>query len=372
MFDPVPHELPVELLTFCDRVRARGARVWLVGGTVRDACLGLPLRDLDLASACRPVELVALLAGLRGPGRAVPVAVDLELGTCTWRVACDGVERDVVHTTFRVESEYGIDRRPRAVAFVDDAELDAPRRDFTVNALYADPLDGTILDPVGGLEDLAAGRFRAIGEPVLRLAEDPLRILRAVRLEARTALRPMPATAAALARCAPSVAQLVPQRRFAELDDLVDGRFAVAGAARLLDTAVLAFATPWLGPQFASVRRALDAAGGSLGGDHVARWRTLCGGEAALALEVLAGLEAPRALRRAVAERYVRGPLRAELVSGRDFLAFGVAPGPELGLLVREAQRRIAERGVVDRDAACVIVAELAAERVKRGPDAAR
>lgn len=351
--------LPQDVLALCERGRAAGVTIWVVGGTVRDAALGLPLRDIDLASALHPERVAALL--LHG------VAADLDplLGTCTFPIDDHGATRSVQHTTFRVESEYGADRRPREVAFVDELERDAPRRDFTVNALYLDPLARTIVDPSGGRADLSNGRFRMIGEPVRRLAEDPLRILRAIRLEARTGLLPSPATTAALARCAPLAGHLVPQRRFHELDDLLDGRWAADGVRRLLDTAVLAWAVPWLAARFASVRRTLDARG--FGGDHVARWLALCGGDHDVALEVLAGLEAPRSLRRAVA-----GPRGRALVSGRDLLALGVEPGPGLGDLLREALRRIEARGVVGRDAALAIVAELVEGRIKPDPDESR
>ncbi|MBI5850074.1 MAG: CCA tRNA nucleotidyltransferase [Planctomycetes bacterium] len=352
---PLPHDV----LALCERGRAAGVTIWVVGGTVRDAALGLPLRDVDLASALLPGRVAALLP------HGVVADLDPLLGTCTFPIDDCGVTRSVQHTTFRVEGQYGADRRPREVAFVADLDRDAPRRDFTVNALYLDPLARSIVDPSGGRADLARRRFRTIGEPVRRLVEDPLRILRAIRLEARTGLLPCPATTAALAQCAPLAGQLVPQRRFHEIDDLLDGRWAADGVRRLLDTAVLAWAVPWLATRFASVRRTLDS--GSFLADHVARWLALAGGDHDVAMEVLAGLEAPRPLRRAVA-----APRGRALVSGRDLVALGVEPGPGLGDLLREALRRIAARGVVERDAALAIVAKLVGERIKPDPDESR
>lgn len=153
-----------------DAIEAGGHRAWLVGGAVRNALLGETVGDLDMATDAPPdvVTHLALVAGLR------PVPTGIDHGTVT--VVTDGRGFEV--TTLRHDVE--TDGRHAVVAFSDDLDQDARRRDFTMNALYADR-HGTVIDPVGGLEDLRARRLRFVGDPAQRIAEDYLRILRFFR-----------------------------------------------------------------------------------------------------------------------------------------------------------------------------------------------
>lgn len=145
----------------------------LVGGAVRDALLGRPLSDIDLATPLEPSEVMARLA--EAGIRTVPTG--LAHGTVTAIVSGRGFEI----TTLRRDVE--TDGRHAVVAFTDDWAVDARRRDLTINAIYADA-DGALFDPVGGIADLRAGRVRFIGEPAARIAEDHLRILRFFRFTA--------------------------------------------------------------------------------------------------------------------------------------------------------------------------------------------
>jgi poly(A) polymerase len=149
----------------------------LVGGAVRDALLGLPGADIDLATALRPAEVMARLtkAGLK----AVPTG--LAHGTVT--AVGEGLIAEV--TTLR--RDVATDGRHAEVAFTDDWQDDASRRDFTINAMYAALPGGEISDFFGGEADLAAQRVRFIGDPLQRIAEDHLRILRFFRFSARFA-----------------------------------------------------------------------------------------------------------------------------------------------------------------------------------------
>jgi poly(A) polymerase len=146
-----------------------------VGGAVRDTLLALDVADVDIATRHPPDEV---LARLRAAAiRAVPTG--LAHGTIT-AVLPDG---PVEVTTLR--RDVATDGRHAEVAFTDDWREDAARRDFTMNALYADPVTGRIDDHFGGLADLAAGRVRFIGSARQRIAEDHLRILRFFRFHAR-------------------------------------------------------------------------------------------------------------------------------------------------------------------------------------------
>ena len=144
-----------------------------VGGCVRNALLGAPVGDVDIATDARPdrVTELAQAAGLR----VVPTGIDH--GTVT--VFAHGTGYEV--TTFRADVE--TDGRHAVVRFSDDVAEDAARRDFTMNALYA-RADGTLVDPLGGLPDLHARRVRFVGNAVQRIREDYLRILRYFRFSA--------------------------------------------------------------------------------------------------------------------------------------------------------------------------------------------
>lgn len=146
-----------------------------VGGSVRDTLLGLPVSDVDLATPLGPQQVLALLkeAGIR----AVPTGIDH--GTVTAVLESGPVEV----TTLR--RDVSTDGRRATVAFTDDWREDAARRDFTMNALYADPRTGEIFDYFDGRTDLKARHVRFIGDPLQRIAEDHLRILRFFRFLAR-------------------------------------------------------------------------------------------------------------------------------------------------------------------------------------------
>lgn len=148
-------------------------QAWFVGGCVRNALIGRAVADIDIATPLVPDEV---MRRLRAVGlRAVPTG--LAHGTVTAVID----HRPIEVTTFRADVEtYG---RHAEVAFTTDMAVDAARRDFTMNALYADA-SGTVVDPLGGLPDLRAGRVRFIGRPEDRIREDYLRILRFFRFHA--------------------------------------------------------------------------------------------------------------------------------------------------------------------------------------------
>lgn len=159
----------------CAMLTEAGHQAWLVGGCVRDALMGQVVGDIDISTDARPEEVrrLALSAGLK------PVPTGIEHGTIT--VVSGGLPHEV--TTFRRDVE--TDGRRAVVAFAESMEEDAHRRDFTMNALYADA-SGQVVDPLGqGLADLAARRLRFIDDPDERIREDYLRILRYFRFHAR-------------------------------------------------------------------------------------------------------------------------------------------------------------------------------------------
>src|SRR5215216_5018897 len=146
-----------------------------VGGAVRDDLLGLPVSDIDLATRLRPDEVVERLEAVGV--KVVPTGI--AHGTVT--AVSDGLPVEI--TSLR--RDVATDGRRATIAYTDDWQEDAARRDFTINALLADPGDGTIYDYFGGLPDLEERHIRFIGDPLERIAEDHLRILRFFRFHAR-------------------------------------------------------------------------------------------------------------------------------------------------------------------------------------------
>ncbi|MDP8994159.1 MAG: CCA tRNA nucleotidyltransferase [Pseudomonadota bacterium] len=146
-----------------------------VGGCVRDTLLRLPVSDVDLATRLQPQEVIERLK--RGAIKAVPTG--LAHGTVTAVVGGKPVEV----TTLR--RDVSTDGRRATIAYTEDWREDAARRDFTINALSADPGERTLYDYFGGVQDLEARRVRFIGDPLVRIAEDHLRILRFFRFHAR-------------------------------------------------------------------------------------------------------------------------------------------------------------------------------------------
>jgi poly(A) polymerase len=146
-----------------------------VGGAVRDFLLDQHPGDLDLATNLQPAEVISRLetAGIK----AVPTGI--EHGTIT------AVSSNTVVEVTTLRSDVTTDGRRATVAFTDDWQKDASRRDFTINAIYADPFSGELFDYFGGIDDLKSRTVRFIGDPLQRIAEDHLRILRYFRFHAR-------------------------------------------------------------------------------------------------------------------------------------------------------------------------------------------
>ena len=154
---------------------ARHGTARFVGGAVRDFLLGEHPDDLDLATTLQPEDVIARLekAGIK----AVPTGI--EHGTIT------AVSSNTVVEVTTLRADVSTDGRRATVAFTDDWQEDASRRDFTINAIYADPFTGELFDFFGGIDDLKSRTVRFIGEPLQRIAEDHLRILRYFRFHAR-------------------------------------------------------------------------------------------------------------------------------------------------------------------------------------------
>jgi tRNA nucleotidyltransferase (CCA-adding enzyme) len=200
---------PPAIRRIAERLQAAGFETWCVGGAVRDALLGHPHLDWDLATSARPEQVQRLFR------RTVPVGVDFG----TVGVLDDaGVMHEV--TTFRHDVQ--TDGRHATVQFGASLEDDLARRDFTINAIAVSPSTGEIRDPFGGRADLEKRVVRAVGVPDERMREDRLRALRAIRFAARLDFAIDDATWQAIARSAPHLTRLSRERVKQEIEKTVE------------------------------------------------------------------------------------------------------------------------------------------------------
>jgi tRNA nucleotidyltransferase (CCA-adding enzyme) len=191
--------IPEEVLDIAQTLERAGFEAWCVGGAVRDALLGDPHMDYDIATSARPEEVLRLFP------RTVPVG--LRFGTVG---VLDRNRQLHEVTTFRRDIE--TDGRHAVVQYGVSLVDDLARRDFTINALAYHPLRREWQDPFGGQADLERGVVRAVGDPAQRFREDYLRILRGLRFSARLGFRIDPATWEAARAAADGLPQLSAER----------------------------------------------------------------------------------------------------------------------------------------------------------------
>lgn len=214
-----------------------GLEAWIVGGWVRDALLGAPSHDIDVCCSGLWQESARAL-------RAAGIDV-VESGTKFGGITAIADGERIEVTTYRLDGFYTDGRHPESVERAASVEEDLARRDFTVNAMAWHPVRG-LLDCFDGAGDLERREIRAVGEPQRRFEEDALRMLRAVRFACRLDFTIEPATAAALASCAPLLDAVARERVGWELEGiLATGR---AGDALVRYPEIMCAAIPELAP----------------------------------------------------------------------------------------------------------------------------
>ena len=233
--DESEHGISVDLvdagaLSVVQGLRDAGFDALLVGGCVRDMLLGIAPKDFDVATNATPEEVRGVFRRSRLVGRRFRIAhvrfgrETIEVSTFRRQVDID--DDDIVHNHSRrdlhdrdsARSVEGMILRDNVYG---DVHEDAFRRDFTINALYYDPIDKTLVDYVGGLADLRARRLTLIGDPNVRFREDPVRILRAIRFVTTLGFTLEPATDAAIPGAAYMISAVAPARLFDELCKLL-------------------------------------------------------------------------------------------------------------------------------------------------------
>ncbi|WP_420137153.1 CCA tRNA nucleotidyltransferase [Sphingomonas sp.] len=365
-----------------------------VGGAVRDTLLDLPVSDLDLATSLMPEDASARI---RAAGfKAVPTGI--AHGTITAVLANGPVEV----TTLR--RDVSTDGRRATVAFTDDWREDAARRDFTINALSAAPSTGEIFDYFGGVADVGIGLVRFIGDPLARIAEDHLRILRFFRFHARFGRGAM--DEAALSACAARAKDLMAlsrERIAQELLKLLGVTDPTPTIAIMVDRAILTPVLPEIDRGGVARLATLVAREGPAGGDPVRRLAALLPPDPGLADQVGARLKlsnaqrkrlalaaepgdpgAPRTLAYAIGLSAARDRLLlrsadaaadlAELdhwspprlpLGGGDLVAMGLTAGPVVAGTLRAIERRWVDEGFPDADRVRAIAIEEVARALR-------
>jgi hypothetical protein len=194
-------------------LREAGFEAFWAGGCVRDKLMGREPKDFDVATSAVPDQIRQVF----GRRRTLPIGASFGVITVLGPESAGQI--DVA--TFRRDSDYSDGRHPDHVTFC-GAEEDARRRDFTINGLFYDPLDGRVLDYVGGQEDLEGCVVRAIGDPMARFGEDKLRMLRAIRFAATLGFDIEPATWSAIQAGARQIASVSAERITEELRRMLD------------------------------------------------------------------------------------------------------------------------------------------------------
>ena len=227
-------------LKVLDRLHEAGHAAYLVGGGVRDALVGLKPKDFDVATDASPETIRKLFRNSRIIGRRfrlVHVVFGREIiEVATFRAAHNTGEGGEIGAAGRIvrDNVFG------------SIEEDAYRRDFSVNALYFNIADDSVVDYVGGLADLDSGLFRLIGDPLTRCAEDPVRVLRAVRLAAKLEFEIEAATLDAMQKKAGELGATPPARLFEEVLKLFQGGYALRSFHAVREHDLLQFLFPLL------------------------------------------------------------------------------------------------------------------------------
>lgn len=267
-------------------LEAAGHQAWLVGGCVRDACLGMQPKDFDLTTSALPAQMKEAFAGYK--------TLDTGLRHGTLTLVLEGHPLEI--TTYRSDGRYSDRRHPDEVQFVTSLKEDLARRDFTANAMAWHPEKG-LFDPFSGQEDCNQGLLRAVGQPALRFSEDALRILRGLRFACQLGFRLEEATRQAMLAAAPGLAAISPERIATELNKALRGRHANQALARYTD--LLCLALPELSANEADLSLSL-AVFSQLANDLPLLWAALYQGlgpqQADVLAKRLAWLKQPRAL----------------------------------------------------------------------------
>jgi len=220
------------------KLQDNGYSAYIVGGTVRDYLMGKSLRninpgnDVDIATSAKPENINQLFDKTYNIGAAFGI-VNVIKNETAYEVA-----------TFREESQYNDGRHPEKIEYTESPKRDALRRDFTINAIFYDPIKETFQDFVGGKQDIKDGLLRTIGNPDKRFNEDYLRILRAIRFSTKFGFKIAPSTFMAINKFAKKIVYLSKERVRDELNKMFTGPSPGKALQLLSDTGILSVVLP--------------------------------------------------------------------------------------------------------------------------------
>ncbi|GDY30916.1 CCA tRNA nucleotidyltransferase [Gandjariella thermophila] len=217
------------------RFTAAGHRLYLVGGSVRDALLGRLAGDLDFTTDARPGKVLKIVSGW------ADAVWDTGIAFGTVGASRGGTTVEI--TTFRSETYDRVSRNPE-VTFGDTIEGDLLRRDFTVNAMAVDLTEQRFIDPYGGMDALLAGRLDTPAAPEDSFADDPLRMLRAARFESQLGFTAAPRVVDAMRAMAEQIERITAERVQVELTKLICGAHPRKGVELLVDTGLAEYVLP--------------------------------------------------------------------------------------------------------------------------------
>ncbi|MBI4049431.1 MAG: CCA tRNA nucleotidyltransferase [Candidatus Doudnabacteria bacterium] len=221
-----------------DLLAAKKHQAFFVGGFVRDTLLKRKSDNLDIATDAKPSQVEKILKAHSIHSKPV----GKKFGTILAATKAGPVEI----TTFRAEGNYADSRHPAKVIFVKDYRQDAKRRDFTINAMYFDPLNKKLYDPVNGSKDLRLGIIRFVGDAKKRIDEDHLRMLRAVRLATQLGFKLEKNTFAAIKTRSKLIQDVSGERVKIEMDKILLSASRTQGLKLLSDIGLLRFISPEL------------------------------------------------------------------------------------------------------------------------------
>ena len=220
-----------------NRLFLSGERAYIVGGSLRDMLLSKTPNDFDLASSAEPQRVCEIFSDMR------VIKTGLSHGTVT--VLSSGLPIEI--TTFRVDGEYLDMRRPESVVFTRRIEDDLSRRDFTVNAMAYNEIDG-LIDLFGGRDDLENKIIRTVGDPYERFSEDALRIMRAFRFSAQLGFDIEEKTLEAAKILADRLSFIAKERIFSELLKLICSPYPEKPLMQMRDLGVLSYVFSFFSP----------------------------------------------------------------------------------------------------------------------------
>lgn len=350
--------------------RKEGFELRIVGGAVRDLILGKEPKDIDMATTAKPNQMIEI--GKRNHIKIIPTG--LEHGTLTFYI--DG--RDFEITTLR--TDISTNGRHATVEFTKDWKVDAERRDLTFNSMSLD-FDGTLYDYFGGLEDLKAEKAKFVGDAGSRMTEDYLRVLRYFRFQGRTATPNFDKdTLEAIKKNAPGLKQISGERVWMEMRKILEGDHTVELLKKMVETGVdqaiglpmgnfkeLARAKQHInsGPALLSALLKDEADVNNL----TAKWK-LSAAERDLVRFIVVNRDQPFNLESAtrmwtdpkikdehvlelatylgnhnIADELTSKKKPVFPVTGKDLIQIGVKPGPEMGKILKNLERKWKDDG---------------------------